>query len=73
MHFLRLFRRFLGTIIIAGFFWGASCFLCTIWCFFRLPEPKGRMSARRFKTTSVDARAHGGSDEKHYEPMGCVH
>ncbi|SCV74857.1 BQ2448_7886 [Microbotryum intermedium] len=26
----------------AGFFWGASCFLCTIRCFFRLPEPKGR-------------------------------
>ncbi|SCZ87903.1 BZ3500_MvSof-1268-A1-R1_Chr2-3g05371 [Microbotryum saponariae] len=69
----------------AGFFWGASCFLCTIWCFFRLPEPKGRsyleldimfedrISARHFKTTAVDIRAHARSDEKHYEPMGGVH
>ncbi|SCZ88768.1 BZ3500_MvSof-1268-A1-R1_Chr2-1g04625 [Microbotryum saponariae] len=69
----------------AGFFWGASCFLCTIWCYFRLPEPKGRtyleldilftdkVSARKFKTTAVDVRAHGRSNEKHYEPTGIVH
>ncbi|GAB5588886.1 hypothetical protein Unana1_03786 [Umbelopsis nana] len=25
-----------------GFFWGGICFLCVIWTYFRLPEPKGR-------------------------------
>jgi SP family general alpha glucoside:H+ symporter-like MFS transporter len=50
----------------AGFFWAASCFICFIWTFFRLPEPKGRtygeldilferrISARKFKCTPVD-------------------
>jgi SP family general alpha glucoside:H+ symporter-like MFS transporter len=50
----------------AGFFWASLCFLCVVWSFFRLPEPKGRTfaeldvlfqrgtSARKFKTTSVD-------------------
>lgn len=50
----------------AGFFWAGSCFLCLVWTFFRLPEPKGRtyaeldvlfeqkVSARKFKTTLVD-------------------
>ncbi|ORY29142.1 putative MFS alpha-glucoside transporter [Naematelia encephala] len=51
----------------AGFFWGGSCFLCIIYCYFRLPEPSGRtfaeidilferkVPARRFATTQVDA------------------
>ncbi|KAK6345779.1 hypothetical protein TWF718_007685 [Orbilia javanica] len=50
----------------AGFFWGAVCFFCIIWCYFRLPEPKGRsygeldllfehkVSARKFKRATVD-------------------
>jgi SP family general alpha glucoside:H+ symporter-like MFS transporter len=50
----------------AAFFWAGSCFLCLIWVFFRLPEPKGRtyaeldilfaqgVSARKFKSTQVD-------------------
>jgi len=50
----------------AGFFWAGSCALCIVWCYFRLPEPKGRtygeldvlfeqgVSARDFKKTAVD-------------------
>lgn len=50
----------------AGFFWAASCFLCLVWTYFRLPEPKGRtyaeldllferkVSARKFASTVVD-------------------
>ncbi|KAJ6437743.1 Maltose permease MAL31 [Purpureocillium lavendulum] len=50
----------------AGFFWAGICFLCVVWTFFRLPEPKDRtfaeldvlfqqgVSARKFKSTSVD-------------------
>jgi len=50
----------------AGFFWASSSFLCFIWSYFRLPEPKGRtygeldvlfereVSARKFKSTIVD-------------------
>jgi len=50
----------------SGFFWFGACLLCFIWCFFRLPEPKGRtygeldvlfdqhVSARKFKRTNVD-------------------
>jgi SP family general alpha glucoside:H+ symporter-like MFS transporter len=50
----------------AGFFWGSLCFLCVVWTFFRLPEPKGRtygeldvlfergVSARKFKSAEVD-------------------
>lgn len=50
----------------AAFFWAGCCFLCLIWIFFRLPEPKGRtyaeldilfaqgVSARKFKSTKVD-------------------
>jgi len=50
----------------AGFFWAGTCFLCFIWSYFRLPEPKGRtygeldilfeqeVSARKFKSTIVD-------------------
>lgn len=50
----------------AGFFWGAICFLCIIYTYFRVPEPMGRsfaeldllfergISARKFATTDVD-------------------
>jgi SP family general alpha glucoside:H+ symporter-like MFS transporter len=50
----------------AGFFWAGVCFLCWIWTYFRLPEPKGRtygeldvlfenkVSARKFASTTVD-------------------
>lgn len=50
----------------AGFFWGGICFLCIIYTYFRVPEPRGRsfaeldllfergVSARKFATTEVD-------------------
>ncbi|KAJ5373094.1 hypothetical protein N7517_005100 [Penicillium concentricum] len=50
----------------AGFFWGGICFLCIIYTYFRVPEPRGRSfaeldllfergtSARKFATTQVD-------------------
>lgn len=50
----------------AGFFWGGLALLCTIYIFFRLPEPKGRtfgeldvlfeqkVPARKFASTEVD-------------------
>ncbi|KAG2413647.1 hypothetical protein HFD88_002836 [Aspergillus terreus] len=50
----------------AGFFWGGICFLCIVYTFFRVPEPKGRtfaeldllferkVSARKFADTQVD-------------------
>jgi SP family general alpha glucoside:H+ symporter-like MFS transporter len=50
----------------SGFFWAGTCFLCLVWTYFRLPEPKGRtygeldilfeqrVPARKFKTTAVD-------------------
>jgi MFS transporter, SP family, general alpha glucoside:H+ symporter len=50
----------------SGFFWAGSCFLCIVWTYFRLPEPKGRtygemdvlfehgVSARKFKDTKLD-------------------
>ena len=53
-----------------GFFWAGWCFLCLIWCYFRLPEPKGRtygeldilfengVSARKFATTDA-TQFHG--------------
>lgn len=49
-----------------GFFWAGSCFLCAIWTYFRLPEPKDRtfaeldilfeqgVSARKFASTVVE-------------------
>ncbi|KAJ5612905.1 sugar transporter [Penicillium lagena] len=57
----------------AGFFWAGTSFLCLIWTYFRLPEPKGRtygeldvlfengISARKFKSTVVDPFAVNGS------------
>jgi len=50
----------------SGFFWAGCCFLCVVWIYFRLPEPKGRtygemdvlfergISARRFRDTKLD-------------------
>jgi SP family general alpha glucoside:H+ symporter-like MFS transporter len=50
-----------------GFFWAGFCALCLLWCYFRLPEPKGytyaeldvlfenKVDARRFKSVKVDA------------------
>ncbi|KAF2274245.1 putative MFS alpha-glucoside transporter [Westerdykella ornata] len=49
-----------------GFFWGGICFLCIIYTYFRLPEPRGRtfaeldmlfekgVSARKFASTRID-------------------
>ncbi|KAF4999789.1 hypothetical protein FDECE_11390 [Fusarium decemcellulare] len=49
----------------AGFFWAGVNFVCLTWCFFRLPEPKGRafselddlferkISTRKFTQTEV--------------------
>ncbi len=54
----------------SGFFWFGWTFLCLVWTFFRLPEPKGRtygeldilfenrVSARKFKTTDA-TQFHG--------------
>ncbi|EQL02995.1 MRT, a raffinose family of oligosaccharides transporter [Ophiocordyceps sinensis CO18] len=62
----------------SGFFWACTCFICAVWTYFRLPEPKGRsygeldilfeerVSARKFKSTSVamfDARHVDSSSE----------
>lgn len=50
----------------AGFFWAGLCFLCIIYTYFRVPEPRGRsfaeldilfekgVSARKFKSTKVE-------------------
>lgn len=49
----------------SGFFWAGLCFICLLWSYFRLPEPKGRtygelddlfargISARKFKGADV--------------------
>ncbi|KAH6646590.1 general substrate transporter [Truncatella angustata] len=49
----------------SGFFFAGTCFLCLVWTFLRLPEPKGRtfaeldvlfesgVPARKFRTTAV--------------------
>jgi SP family general alpha glucoside:H+ symporter-like MFS transporter len=49
----------------AGFFWAGMCFLCWLWTYFRLPEPRGRtygeldilferrVAARKFAKTDV--------------------
>jgi SP family general alpha glucoside:H+ symporter-like MFS transporter len=50
----------------SAFFWAGTCFLCLVWTYFRLPEPKGRtygeldilfersVPARKFKETAVE-------------------
>ncbi|KAI1633362.1 alpha glucoside transporter [Biscogniauxia mediterranea] len=59
----------------AGFFWAGSCFLCYVYAFFRVPEPRGRtfaeldmlfekkISARKFATTEVDVFGEEVSDD----------
>ncbi|EPQ30959.1 uncharacterized protein PFL1_01148 [Pseudozyma flocculosa PF-1] len=49
-----------------AFLWAGTCFLCIIWTYYRLPEPRGRtygeldilfeqkVSARKFSSTKVD-------------------
>jgi MFS transporter, SP family, general alpha glucoside:H+ symporter len=58
----------------SGFFWAVSCFLCFVWTYFRLPEPKDRtygeldvlfeqkVSARKFKSTVVEKLGAPESD-----------
>jgi SP family general alpha glucoside:H+ symporter-like MFS transporter len=60
----------------AGFFWAGMCFLCLIWTYFRLPEPKGRtygeldilferkITAREFKGTDVSPWAGAENIER---------
>jgi MFS transporter, SP family, general alpha glucoside:H+ symporter len=60
----------------AAFFWAGSCLLCAVWTFFRLPEPKNRtyaelnllfeqrVSARMFKSTTVNTFSMGLSDKR---------
>ncbi|KLO86335.1 Uncharacterized protein LW93_11109 [Fusarium fujikuroi] len=60
----------------AGLFYAGTNALCLLWCFFRLPESKGRsfgeldllfeqrVPARKFKTTSVDEFAHSAVYQK---------
>ena len=55
----------------SGFFWAGTCFICVVWIYFRLPEPKGRtygeldvlfeqkVSARKFHKTLVDFEGDG--------------
>jgi SP family general alpha glucoside:H+ symporter-like MFS transporter len=50
----------------SAFFWAGTCFLCVVWIYFRLPEPKDRtygemdvlfergVSARKFRETKLD-------------------
>jgi len=57
-----------------GFFWGGICFLCIVYTYFRLPEPRGRsfaeldllfekgVSARKFATTDVNVFAERVED-----------
>ncbi|SPO01521.1 probable alpha-glucoside transport protein [Cephalotrichum gorgonifer] len=54
-----------------GFFWGGICFLCVVYTYFRVPEPRGRtfaeldilfekkVSARKFESTEVDVFSQG--------------
>jgi MFS transporter, SP family, general alpha glucoside:H+ symporter len=57
-----------------GFVWGGTASLIFVWCFFRLPESKGRTfeeldvlfadktPARKFKRTQVNAFDHSQTD-----------
>jgi SP family general alpha glucoside:H+ symporter-like MFS transporter len=61
-----------------GFFYAGTCFLCFLWAFFRLPEPKGRtyaeldilfekkIPARHFKKTIVDSFHTEGDSSSDY-------
>ncbi|KAK4686595.1 MFS transporter, SP family, general alpha glucoside:H+ symporter, partial [Tremellales sp. Uapishka_1] len=64
-----------------GLFWAGMCILCTVWTYFRVPEPKGRtygeldvlfenhVSARKFRTTEVDQFAGEGSHQETVEDV----
>ena len=66
----------------AGFFWAAGCFLCSVWTYFRLPEPKGRtfaeldalfnakVSARHFARTDVESICRDSRTEEMSVNMG---
>lgn len=55
----------------SGFVWFGSALICTVWAYFRLPEPKGRtfaeldvlferkVSARQFHKTDVNLFGEG--------------
>ncbi|KAF2474622.1 MFS alpha-glucoside transporter-like protein [Lindgomyces ingoldianus] len=59
----------------SAFFWAGTCFLCFVWTYFRLPEPRGRtygeldtlfeqrVSARKFTRTDVDLKGNGAQTE----------
>jgi MFS transporter, SP family, general alpha glucoside:H+ symporter len=73
----------------SGLFWAGICFICIVWCYFRLPETKARtyneltilfehrVSARKFKTTKVDSfRSESivvSQAEDYKPPAGGVH
>lgn len=58
----------------AAFFWAGSCGCAALWCFLRLPEPRGRtyveidllfehgVPARKFSTTAVDPYGARGAE-----------
>ncbi|KAF3904066.1 hypothetical protein ABW20_dc0109632 [Dactylellina cionopaga] len=64
-----------------GFVWCGFCFLCFVWTYFRLPEPRGlspaeldilfegKVSARKFHTVHVDAF----QTERLANPQDTVH
>ncbi|GJC99096.1 Sugar porter family MFS transporter [Colletotrichum higginsianum IMI 349063] len=55
----------------SGLFWAVSCFICFVWTWFRLPEPRGRtygelevlfeqhLPARKFRKTEVAGLTRG--------------
>ncbi|KAF2184986.1 MFS alpha-glucoside transporter-like protein [Zopfia rhizophila CBS 207.26] len=59
----------------SAFFWAGTGFLCLVWTYFRLPEPKGRtygeldmlfeqrISARKFASTVVDLKDDSQTEE----------
>ncbi|KAF2744584.1 sugar transporter [Sporormia fimetaria CBS 119925] len=63
-----------------GFFWGGICFLCIIYTYFRIPEPRGRsfaeldmlfekgVSARKFASTKIDV-----FEDAHLEDTTTLH
>lgn len=65
----------------ACLFYGGVVFLCLIWTFFRLPEPKGRtyaeldmlfeqgVPARKFSSTKVDPYTLAEKDQEQYEKV----
>ncbi|KAF2112399.1 maltose permease MAL61 [Lophiotrema nucula] len=60
----------------SSFFFAGTCFLCLVWAYFRLPEPKGRtygeldilfeqkVSARKFSSTVVESLHGSAMNEK---------